>query len=242
MNSSPMTEDYLKTLYAAEERGEDGLGVTDLARAMGVVASTASENVRKLQQQGLVSHAPYQRAHLTESGRRAAIMIIRRHRILETYLYSRLGYDWDEVHREAEVLEHAVSDKLLARMSAALGHPTRDPHGDPIPPVEGGGGALSRRSLSEVAVGEEAVVERISDADPALLRYLDSLGVVLDAHLAIVERADFAGTTTVQVTPPADWEPRQRDSLQPGVGPGQQQEFALGDRAVEAIWVSADPR
>lgn len=237
---SSMTEDYLKALYGAEERGADGLGVTDLARIMNVAASTASENVRKLQQQGLLDHAPYQKAHLTERGRLAAVKIIRRHRVLETYLYARLGFDWDEVHKEAEILEHAVSDLLLERMAAALGNPTRDPHGDPIPTMEGETALDFRRCLFELLPGESGYVARISDSDGALLRYLDSLGVVLDAKLTVEETREYAGSRTVVVTPPEAWQPRQAEALADGVGPGIPKSITLGDRAVEAIWVSAD--
>lgn len=225
---SSVAEDYLKALYGAEERGADGVGVTDLAKTMEVAASTASENVRKLQQQGLVNHAPYQRAHLTEKGRDVAVSIIRRHRILETYLHDRLGFAWDEVHREAEILEHAVSELLVDRMSEALGHPTRDPHGDPIPTR----GKLelppTRRRLLEVPVGEEVSVERISDADGALLRFLDAQGLVLDARVTVKERHEYAGTSDLYVVPPGGWH-----------GDGQERTFTLGERAVEAIWVSA---
>lgn len=237
---SSVTEDYLKALYGAEERGADGVGVTDLAKTMGVAPSTASENVRKLQQLGLVNHAPYQRAHLTEEGRLQAVKIIRRHRILETYLYARLGFDWDEVHREAEILEHAVSDVLLERMSATLGHPSRDPHGDPIPPLGQSPPPPIRRRLADLAVGQSALVERISDDDGSLLRFLDSQGIVLDAVVRVVERREYAGSSVFEVTPPKNWEPRQADSLQLGVKPGSPTECTLGDRAVEAVWVSAD--
>lgn len=239
ITNSTVTEDYLKALYGAEERGEDGLGVTELARRMGVVASTASETVRKLSRDGLVEHAPYQRVHLTRTGREAAILIVRRHRILETYLHERLGFDWDEVHREAEILEHAVSDTLLQRMDQVLGWPVRDPHGDPIPQLDGSGEPPTVRLLSEAEVGGSLIVARISDDDPALLRYLESRGLVLDSRVEIAERLDYAGMIRVVVTPPLDWKPRNPESLASGVAPGMPMGFDLSDLAAQAVSILA---
>ena len=108
-----------------------------LAERLGVSASTASESIRKLAEQGLVHHEKYGAVTLTDRGRHAALAVVRRHRLLETFLVSELGYGWDEVHDEAEILEHAVSDLMLDRIDAKLGHPTRDPHGDPIPAADG---------------------------------------------------------------------------------------------------------
>ncbi len=235
--NSIVTEDYLKALYSAEERGEDGLGVTELARRMGVVASTASETVRKLDRDGLVEHVPYQRVHLTKAGRDVAISIVRRHRILETYLYQRLGFEWDEVHREAEILEHAVSDTLLQRMDHVLGYPLRDPHGDPIPQPDGAVKPPHLIELGEADEGSPLTVGRISDADPALLRHLESLGLVLDASIEVVQRMDFAAMSKVKITPPVDWRPRSPELLVPGVAPGVTTDADLSDLAAGAIWV-----
>lgn len=233
-----MTEDYLKALYAAEERGEGALGVTEIARRMNVVASTASENVGKLQRQGLVEHAKYQKVHLTERGREMAIATVRRHRILETYLYEKLEFAWDEVHREAEVLEHAMSATLLERMDRALGHPQRDPHGDPIPQPGQTQRVEADLPLLDLSPGQGATVTRISDADPALLRYLEARGVVLDAQVTVREKLTHAGLVDVEVCPPQHWRPRTREQLRPGVSPGQTTSVTLGDRAAEAISVS----
>lgn len=237
-NSNTMTEDYLKTLYSAEERFEDGVGVTELARRMGVVASTASENVRKLHRSGLVNHAPYQKVHLTDRGREEAVAIVRRHRILEAYLYERLDFDWDEVHREAEILEHAVSDALLNRMNEVLGYPVRDPHGDPIPQ----NGRITQPehlvTLGQLAVGQRAVVTRISDEEPALLRHLESIGIVLDSSIILSEHLGFVGVVKGQATPPQSWKPRNPELLAEGIAPGRPCSFDLGDIAADSIWVS----
>lgn len=218
-----VTEDYLKELYSAEEWGENPLGVTDLARRMGVVASTASENVRKLQAAGLVEHSPYQKVRLTEKGRRIAIDTVRRHRVVETYLHEKLGFEWDEVDREAETLEHVISDALLDRMDEVLGRPTTDPHGDPIPQPGKVMIPPAIMPLREVAPGEQATICRISDADPALLRYLDSLGLLPGVELTIVEKLDFAGATKLIF------------------GPGEVL-CELADTAADAIWVFKEPQ
>lgn len=235
---SVVTENYLKSLYAGEERGEPALGVSDLAKRMDVTASTASETVRRLKKEGLVDHAPYQKVRLTKKGRLEALGVIRRHRVLETYLYEKLGFEWDEVHREADSLEHVISDTLLDRMDQVLGRPQRDPHGDPIPQLDADYQPPRVRELDAVPKGQEALVARVSDDEPALLRHLESLGVVPDAKIRVVERLGFAGLLRVKITPPADWHPRNAAGLHASVAPGQESSFDLGDMAVQAIWVS----
>src|SRR6201996_7846308 len=159
-----------------------------LAEKLGVSASTASESIRKLAEQGLVDHEKYGAVTLTESGRRAALAMVRRHRLLEAFLVTELGYSWDEVHDEAEVLEHAVSDQLVARIDAKLGFPQRDPHGDPIPGSDGQVPTPPARQLWSCADGEAGVVARISDKDPEMLRYFDSIGINLDSRLRGLHR------------------------------------------------------
>src|SRR5438270_9782934 len=132
-----VAQDYLKVIWNAQEWSLEKVSTKMLAEKLGVSASTASESIRKLAEQGLVDHEKYGAVTLTESGRRAALAMVRRHRLLEAFLVKELGYSWDEVHDEAEILEHAVSDRMLDRIDAKLGHPTRDPHGDPIPAANG---------------------------------------------------------------------------------------------------------
>ena len=153
-----------------------------LAGRLGVGPSTVSETVRRLADSGLVTHQPYGAVELTADGERHALAVVRRHRLIETFLVEVLGYGWDEVHDEAEVLEHAVSDLFVERIAAQLGHPRRDPHGDPIPGADGSLDIPAASVLWDVEPGEWAVA-RISDADPELLRYLESVGLVLDAPL-----------------------------------------------------------
>lgn len=181
--TSTMTQDYVKAVYNQEEWGPEGASTSELAARMGVGASTVSENVGKLAAAGLVHHEPYGRITLTSDGRRIALAMVRRHRLVETYLSQALGYGWDEVHDDAEVLEHAVSETLLTRMDEVLGHPDRDPHGDPIPQADGTVRVPPAHRLDEVAPGGRGRIARISDAEPSLLREIAALGLDLDEEV-----------------------------------------------------------
>ncbi|MFD1860375.1 metal-dependent transcriptional regulator [Aeromicrobium camelliae] len=209
-------QDYLKVIWTSREWRDEPISSRALAQRLGQSPSTVSETVKKLTQQGLLTHERYGDVELTDAGRRAALAMVRRHRLIETFLVDYLGYGWDEVHDEAEVLEHAVSDLFMERLATALGDPTRDPHGDPIPTASGELPDLEARQLSEVDGGRVRVA-RVSDADPALLRFLTDQGIGLDVVLDVHERHEYAGTMKVSVA---------------GV------ERDLGLPAAEAIWVS----
>jgi DtxR family Mn-dependent transcriptional regulator len=191
-------EDYLKAIYEIERDGEVA-ATTAIAARLGIASASVSGMVRRLGRQGLVVVERYKGARLTGKGRRVALQMIRRHRILESYLVTRLAYQWDGVHDEAERLEHAASLELIERMSAALGHPLVDPHGAPIPRADGTVNDARLRSLNDLDVGERATVARMSDRDPALLRYLAELGIRPGAALRLVDRAPFDGPLTVAV-------------------------------------------
>ncbi|OBJ67709.1 manganese-binding transcriptional regulator MntR [Mycobacterium sp. 1274756.6] len=216
-----VAQDYLKVIWTAQEWAPERVSTKLLADRLGVSASTASESIRKLADQGLVDHEKYGGVTLTESGRRAAVAMVRRHRLLETYLVNELGYSWDEVHDEAEVLEHAVSDLLMARIDAKLGYPQRDPHGDPIPAADGQVPDAPARLLWDCADGESGTVARISDADPEMLRYFTDVGINLDSRLQVVTRREFAGMTSVAIT----------------AADGSRSTVELGSPAAQAIWV-----
>ncbi|MFO7244831.1 MAG: metal-dependent transcriptional regulator [Actinomycetes bacterium] len=181
---SASTQDYLKCVWTLQEWSGEPVTITALAERLGVRTSSASDGIKKLAEQGLVHHETYGGVTLTEAGRAHAVAMVRRHRLLETYLVQELGYDWDEVHDEAEVLEHAVSDRLIAAIDARLGHPTRDPHGDPIPSADGAAHLPDAVVLSRAEPGRY-VVTRISDADPARLRAFAEAGVMPDAVLTV---------------------------------------------------------
>lgn len=222
-----VAQDYLKVIWTAQEWSPEGapqrVSTKMLAEKIGVSASTASESIRKLAEQGLVDHEKYGAVTLTESGRRAALAMVRRHRLLETFLVNELGYSWDEVHDEAEVLEHAVSERLVSRIDAKLGYPRRDPHGDPIPASDGQVPSPPARQLWACGDGDTATVARISDADPEMLRYFDSVGINLDSQLRVLTRREFAGMISVAI-----------DS-----GDGDETTVDLGSPAARAIWVVA---
>jgi len=174
---SQATQDYLKCVWTLQEWSGEPVSMTALADRLGVRTSTASDGVKKLAEQGLVEHIAYGGITLTRAGRAHAIAMVRRHRLLETYLVSALGYGWDEVHDEAEVLEHAVSDRMLDAIDTLLGHPTRDPHGDPIPSAEGDAHLPDAVPLTQATPGMATVV-RVSDADPERLRRFALGGLV----------------------------------------------------------------
>jgi DtxR family Mn-dependent transcriptional regulator len=164
-----------------------------------VSAASATAMVKKLARLGLVEHEPYRGVALTHPGTRMALEVIRHHRLLELYLMQALGLPWDRVHEEAERLEHHLSDELEARIDAALGHPTRDPHGDPIPTPQLELAGVDDRPLTDLEDGCPAIVKRVPDGDPELLRYLAELGVVPDESVVVVSRAPFEGPVTVEV-------------------------------------------
>lgn len=187
MNS--VVEDYLKVIYAHTEWQPEPITSGALAARLGLAASSVTEMVKKLVVQGLVVHEPYGAIELTREGTALALRMIRRHRLIETWLVRDIGYRWDEVHDEAEVLEHAMSDRLLDAIDAQLGHPVRDPHGDPIPTADG---AVDRPDARLLAVADGGRVVRISDRDPLLLRHLEAEGIVVDAVVTPEQRRDLA--------------------------------------------------
>ena len=175
-NLTRSTEDYLKTIYELEQTGAPAQ-TSAIADALDVAAPSVSGMIKRLSEAGLLEYVPYHGVQLTGEGRRAALGMVRRHRILETYLTSNLGYDWDSVHEEAERLEHAVSEELIERMAMALGNPEYDPHGAPIPTKDGEIEIPELVALTEVPVGAIASLFMVSDKDPERLRFLASLGL-----------------------------------------------------------------
>jgi DtxR family Mn-dependent transcriptional regulator len=155
--------------------------------------------LRKLDDLGLVTYVPYRGVRLTEAGHRSALAVVRRHRLLELYLAVALGLSWDQVHDEAERLEHALSPELEAVIAAKLGNPSRDPHGDPIPTSDGRVDEPAARSLSALRPGEQGILVRVSDADPEILRQLTRLGIALGQQVEVLAEREAAGTLAVRV-------------------------------------------
>ncbi|MFO7573078.1 MAG: metal-dependent transcriptional regulator [Gaiellaceae bacterium] len=192
-------QDYLKAIYALESEGER-VTTSALAGRVGVSAPSATAMTKRLAELGLVERAPYRGVALTDEGRAGALEVIRHHRLLERYLVDRLGLSLDEVHAEAELLEHALSEELEAKIDAELGYPTHDPHGDPIPDADLRVEYAPHRTLADVEEGQQASVTRVPDGDPELLRYLDDLSLVPGSDVEVVSLAPFAGPVTVRTT------------------------------------------
>lgn len=190
-------EDYLKSIFHLTSQG--GFATTsDIAAMLDVAPPSVSGMMKRLSETGLIEHVPYRGVQLTAQGRRAALQTIRRHRILEVYLIQQLGYDWGEVHDEAERLEHAVSERLIERMAGALGDPRYDPHGAPIPTAAGEIEEAELGTLADARVGATVVLRQVSDEDPARLRYLAEQGLTPGTRLTVVEHQPFNGPVTVR--------------------------------------------
>jgi DtxR family Mn-dependent transcriptional regulator len=194
---SESVQDYLKGIWMLERDGR--VTTNAIADRLGVSAASVTAMMKKLASLGLVVHEPYRGVELTPPGTRMALEVIRHHRLLELYLMEALGLPWDQVHDEAERLEHHLSDELEARIDAALGHPTRDPHGDPIPTAQLELAGVDDVPLTDVEPGVTATVARVPDGDPELLRYLAELGLVPLEHVVVVARAPFDGPVTIEV-------------------------------------------
>ncbi|WP_194396886.1 metal-dependent transcriptional regulator [Microbacterium atlanticum] len=201
---SPAVDDYLKTIYHHTEWQDDRITPSQLAAELGLAPSSVTEMVQKLAAQGLVTHRPYGPIALSADGRRRAAAIIRRHRLIETWLVQEFGYAWDEVHDEAEVLEHAISDRLLEGIDARLGRPRFDPHGDAIPDAAGDVHREPFVLLAAAPSGHVGRVLRVSDRDAELLRSVESAGVAVGATVMVTDAATLRiGDADVELPPGA---------------------------------------
>jgi len=216
---SDSAQNYLKIIYGLNEWSSEPVTASVIATKAGMKLSTVSGALSKLRHQGLLDHAPYGAVTLTDLGRDYAITMVRRHRLIETFLVQMLGYRWDQVHDEAENLEHAVSDFMIQRIDSLLEHPTRDPHGDPIPTAEGRISVPDAINLSDAADGSNVVVERIADDDSQLLQYFSDQGIHVGVELGVTSAEDFSETINVRVA-------------------GKKSTLRLGSRASNAVWVS----
>jgi DtxR family Mn-dependent transcriptional regulator len=193
MVRSPAVEDYAKAIYAIAQR-DDGPATTNaLAERLGVTPASASGMCKRLGELGLVDHVPYKGVELTPDGERVALEVIRHHRLLELYLAESLGLPWDRVHAEAEVLEHVLSEELEDLIAAKLGNPTHDPHGDPIPTRDLVIEETPSVAMSSLEPGASGTFVRISDSDPAMLRYLAERGIAPGECFEIIEKQPFGG-------------------------------------------------
>ncbi len=191
-------EDYLKAIYNLSTTNHPA-STSEIAHLLDVSAASVSGMIKRLSDQGLLQHVPYKGVELMAEGRRAALRVVRRHRLIEAYLVAFLNYSWDTVHEEAERLEHAVSETLIERIAAALGHPSVDPHGDPIPESDGSIHEVSYTPLSDLSTGETAEIRRVAEGAPERLRYLASLGLRPGVMVRVVDCQPFGGPVTILV-------------------------------------------
>ena len=191
-------EDYVKVVYQLQHRADRPVATNDIADAMQVSPSSATAMVKALAKLGLISHERYHGARLTPAGERVALEVIRHHRLLERYLQEFLGFGWDEVHDEADRLEHAISERLEERLAEVLGEPATDPHGDPIPSRDGRIVPRTLVPLPAIPVGTSGTVGRVDTSDPEKLRYLAASGLVPGASVELLYVAPFDGPLTLR--------------------------------------------
>jgi len=198
MSLSQAVEDYLKAIYVLETEGE-GATTTNIAEMLDVSSASVTNMLKRLAGLNLITHKSYKGAVLTDAGRTIALEILRHHRLLELYLKEVMGYSWDEVHDEAEKLEHHISEQFEDKIAELLNDPTHDPHGDPIPSKDGVVPDIASLPLCEADLGGEYVIGRVRDQDPELLRYLEKTGLIPGVKLTILEKAPFDGPLRVLV-------------------------------------------
>lgn len=191
-------ENYVKGIYQIGGDAARPVGTGELAQALRVSPSSVTSMLKSLADAELVDYVPYEGVRLTPHGKKLALRVLRRHRLLELFLTKTLGLSWDEVHEEAEHLEHAASDWLVDRIDAWLGHPDRDPHGDPIPSADGSVARQASKPLTELESGSEFVVVRVLDQSPEVLRYLAEAGIALDETGVLVDCRRALGVVTVR--------------------------------------------
>jgi DtxR family Mn-dependent transcriptional regulator len=195
---TPAVEDYSKAIFSLESRSEEPVSTNALAERLEITPGSVSAMLRRLDELGVITHVPYRGVRLTDDGRRIALEVIRHHRLLESYLADALGMPWDRVHDEAEVLEHVLSEDLEELIAAKLGHPTVDPHGDPIPNADLELDERVTERLESLQPGDRGLFVRMSDSDPEMLRYLAERGIAPGEHFVVRERQPFGGPLFVQ--------------------------------------------
>lgn len=216
--TSASVQNYLKAIYQLQESC-DTVTTTALAQHLDISAASVTNMVKKLARLKLVRHAPYHGVELTTAGEKMALEVLRHHRLIELFLAEALGVPWEAVHAEAEKIEHVISEDLEDRIANFLGNPERDPHGDPIPTKAGKVERTSSQSLLDVGAGETAIIQRVSDQNPAHLKYFRNLGLIPTATVDVLRREPFEGPLRVRVA--------------------SGQEHVLDETLARAIWVEA---
>ncbi|MFP4229278.1 MAG: metal-dependent transcriptional regulator [Salinivenus sp.] len=197
---SPSIEDYLKTIYKLEAQDEGPpVSTGAVAEAMSVSAASATNMIKRLDELGFLTYEAYEGAALTDPGRTVALEVLRHHRLLELYLKEVMGFSWDEIHKEAEILEHHISERFEDRIEEMLDHPSRDPHGHPIPDRDGSIDALPSRSLADLTDGDYARIDHIADEDGELLDLLEQRDLLPGATVEVVDTRPLDGLLVVAV-------------------------------------------
>jgi len=191
-------QDYVKAIYKLSVNDEN-VTTNSIADRLHVSQASVTGMIKKLHEIKLIRHKPYQGVELTEGGKKVALEIIRHHRLIELYLAEAMGYSWDQVHEEAEKLEHVISEQFEEKMAQFLGDPTVDPHGAPIPTKEGNVEERDLKPLTLSEAGQKVRVKQVSDKDPDMLRYLGKLGIYPGVIVDVVEKVPFEGPILVQV-------------------------------------------
>lgn len=199
MSRSQSVEDYLKAIYKLENEGKDGVSNSRLSEEMNVAGASVTNMVKRLSKMGLVNYESYYGSRLTDAGEKIALEIIRHHRLLELYLTEMMGYSWDEVHDEAEKLEHHISEQFEDRIAELLNDPQFDPHGDPIPGKDGKMPEIHLFSLMEIKENTPCVISRVKNQDPDLLRYLEERNLIPGVKIEIIKREPFDGPVQISV-------------------------------------------
>lgn len=195
---SQSKEDYLKNIYHLQEEGRKA-NTGNLAGVLSVSPASVSEMVAKLSKLGWIKNEPYHGFRLTKEGEKISINLIRKHRLLEVFLQQHLNYEWDEVHAEAERLEHVCSDMFIDKLEEYLGNPKFDPHGDPIPDKHGRVAPTKYRLLSDAASEKEYIISKVNDASKEILQYLSKIGLKLNSKITLVEKIDFDGSVIITI-------------------------------------------
>ena len=211
-------QDYIKMIYKLQEQNGD-VSTSSLAAALGVTAASVSGMLKKLSREKMVTHRHYRGVRLTEKGRRSALEVLRRHRLIELFLVEILAMPWDKVHQEAEQLEHAVSDEVLAQIDKLLGYPGHDPHGAPIPSSKGKLKKVPRVRLDRLPVGHRVTVGEVSDEDPEMLQYLSKIGLIPGVRVLVSEILAFDGTRVLRCG---------------------RRKFSISSKVASAVWVQED--
>jgi DtxR family Mn-dependent transcriptional regulator len=198
MGLSQSVEDYLKAIYILQSEGKSAT-TTNIAKALDVSSASVTNMLKRLAKMNLLDHESYKGAKLTSAGNKIALEVLRHHRLLELYLKEIMGYSWDEVHDEAENLEHHISEQFEDRIAELLNHPTHDPHGDPIPTKDGIMPEMAQLSIAEAEVNTPYIIGRVKDQDPGLLRYLEKIGVIPGMKIEVLEKTPFSGPIKVKL-------------------------------------------